>query len=138
MRPLIVLGADEKLKDRLHERWSDVIMFPETRDAALTLLSQHPHALMAYAPGVFGAATQPRVGALVRTPDTANEPQVMLLYADTIPDRSTMELDDPLRFIEGAAHALKVGMVLNLYRDAAMDLLGEILAADNWPSRETA
>lgn len=122
MRTLVVLGANRAIRDQLHSRWPDYLVFRESPAEAMDALDSHQGALLAYGPGIFGAATTKQPARI-----WTGEPQVILTDSA---DFDGMAYDDPRKLVERAAAVLRVSLVLNVSKDAALDLLGKMLCGE--------
>lgn len=135
MRKLIVIGATggkcpepvtQIIKDRLHERWPDHVLYADDREQAYKMLENVQEGecpVLAYAPGVFGDAV---AGAKLSPKVWTGEPQV-ILTTDGQP--STWHgSTDPRQFLEAAMLMLGVNTpAMNVETDTALDVLGMIL-----------
>lgn len=131
MRPLIVIGATESIKDLLHERFADTaqILHADGPDRGLTLVAENPNAIVAYGPGVFGAAVT-RQPARVHT----DEPQMVLTDMSVPDELAKLPLEDPRRQLDGARVALRAFMVLNVTIPGCLETIAEALRlSDPWP-----
>lgn len=134
MRKLIVVGAtggkcpeavSETIKNRLHERWPDHVLYADDREQAYELLNGDDRdAVLAYAPGVFGDAVS---GEKVSPKIWTGEPQVILTTSGQ--PSNWHGTTDPRQFLEGAMLMLGVHTpAMNVELDTAMDVLGMILS----------
>jgi hypothetical protein len=131
MLHLVVLGATglkcpapitEKITEAL-KRWGDRVHYADTREAAFDLIEkQHPDAVLAYAPGVFGDAA---VGGKVSPRINLTEPQVIITVGGD--PAKWHETDDPRQFLEAAWNVLPVRVALNVAVDTHLDILDAFL-----------
>lgn len=146
MLDLIVMGASGPqcpahlaitFHDRLEPRWPGRVHFGDDRVAAFNLLERMPRAVLAYAPGVFGAAASGQ-SPVIRT----TEPQVILTaLADGDVGRTVergdgvrlqhdapfVDTDDPRQFLTAALGVLPALVTLNILLDAHLDTLDTFL-----------
>lgn len=146
MLDLIVMGASGPncparlaitFHDRLEPRWPGRVHFGDDRAAAFRLLERMPRAVLAYAPGVFGAAASGQ-SPVIRT----TEPQVILTALSEADRVRTMEqpdgtrevtdapfvgTDDPRQFLTAALSVLPALVTLNVLMDGHLDTLDTFL-----------
>jgi hypothetical protein len=134
VRKLIVIGATggkcpdevtEIVKNRLHERWPDHVLYADDREQAYEMIDKEDEPpILAYAPGVFGDAV---AGAKMSPKIWTGEPQVIL--TTTGQPSEWHKTTDPRQFLEGAMLMLGVHTpALNIENDTALELIGMFLA----------
>lgn len=133
MRPLIVIAANDRIKDRLFQWFPDHVIFVADRQEAFDQHEQHPAAAIAYAPDAFAGAVAGKNSPNWPHVHT-DHPQLLItngLVQHAVDGLSPTEVvtDDPRQFVDQAALALRINLLLDVEFDAAPIALESFLAA---------
>lgn len=134
MRPLIVMGASEHIKDRLFQKFPDHVIFVTGRAEAFEAIEQHPAAVLAYAPEAFAGAVGGNKSPLWPYVHT-DHPQVLVsdgIVTRTVDGLSPTEdvTDDPRQHADSAAAALHINLpTVDVDNATHLSVLKSFLAA---------